>query len=681
MGTDATSAGFFKRLVEETKGGIGMIVGLSLPVVIGAVGLAFDINRGLEQRVANQRAADMAALGAAMAYKASKLDTILKPTAIDLARANGLPGATVDAAVVNDFPNAGDKAVKVTVTSQVPYTLARVLGLTGNYDVAATSVASLNAQAPYAAPCFLALTGEKDALTTNGGASIAAPDCSVAAIGSIDNGGGALTAHDIISGSGSISTGAGDLIAETLRYATSFSAKSGSVPPEDRRYNQSTTLVDPWATDATLLSARTQLGDSTALPAFSDPDTSCSGAENWSLDWNHNSNPAKAYWTGSGYNIPAGTYCIKKLTVGGGLTVKFGDGSNISVSQGFANGGGSTVNFGNSDLRVNGGFDSGSSGVTIGNGLLWIGQGNIKFQGTNYKGDGNVMINDTLSLDGGQKLVMGSGQHYFGALKLAGGGSVVMGEGDLVARDGIDIGGGSELSVGDGNITVGAGSGGNAIKLSGSARFFMGDGEFSANGDIDTAGGSRIVFGRTANHYINGDMKIAGSALFGAGRYTVNGDFWNGTGGTVWPYTSTLTGKTYGQTLEGVSVSGFDMVGVNVSFILSGSFDLAGGARTKLVAGQTTTSGGVIANLLVDSLTSDKIDWTGGSANVFEGTVHFPNAEVKMAGGNSTSGGGGCFTLIASYIKLTGGAVAGSACPEMSGDNGSSSASTIRLLK
>ena len=72
----------------------------------------------------------------------------------------------------------------------------------------------------------------------------------------------------------------------------------------------------------------------------------------------------------------------------------------------------------------------------------------------------------------------------------------------------------------------------------------------------------------------------------------------------------------------------------------------------------------------------------GGSTNVFDGTVHFPNADVKMAGGNSTNGGGSCFTLIASHIKLTGGAVAGSACPEMGdGNSGSGNSSNIRLIR
>lgn len=680
-------ARLLSRLRRDTAGGLGVLVGVSLPVVVGSVGLAFDINRGLEQRIVNQRAADMAALGAAMAFKASNNEAVLQPTAIDLGKVNGIPGATVTATVVSNYPANGDKSVKVLVSSRVPFTLARVLGLTGNYSVNATSYASLVSQAQYAAPCFLALSTASDAFTTNGGATVNAPDCSIAAVGSADHKSNSIVAHDLIAGGGNVSVGTGSLSAQSVRFAGSFDVPqwNTAVPAASRRFNQATALSDPWANDAQLVSARSELGAYTAPAALSDPVITCSNPQNWSLDWNpNNSNPAKAFWTGSGYNIPAGTWCIKKLTAGGGLAIKFADNSTIYATQGFANGGGTTFNFGNSNVYVNGGFDTGSGGVTIGNGVLWIGTANgnaIRFAGTTVKGSGDVIVNGTLTLGGGQKLTMGAGRHLFGAIDMSGGGLASLGDGDFSAVAGVKIDGDSELALGAGAIAIGPGNGSNAIKMSGSARFFMGDGPFSANGSIDTAGGSRLVFGQTANHKINGSLKISGSVLFAPGRYTVAGQFWNGTGGTVWPYTSTLTGRTYGSTLSGVSVSGFDMAGVGVTFILGGAFDLAGGARTKFISAGTTSTGGAIADMIVDSLTTTNIDWTGGTTNVFDGTVHFPNAQVKMAGGNATSGSGECFTLIASKIWLTGGATAGTACEAMTVNAGSTTAASIRLLK
>ena len=667
-------------LFRHKGGGVGVIAGLSLPVVLGAAGLAFDINRGLEQQAANQRAADMAALGAAMAFKANSSEAVLEPTAKDIVRANGIAGATVRATVHDDFPSAGDQSVRVTVTTQAPYTLAKVVGMGDRFSVQTQSFASLTTQAPYAPPCFLALSSASDAITVTGGASIDAPDCSIAAVGSVQNKGQLIRGHDIISGSGDIVVDYGTLSAESLRFAGSFSAPSwnGNVPPADKRKNQATELVDPWADNADLADARSELGNYTSIPGLSNPDTSvCSGAKDYALDWSPNaSHPAKAYWTGSGYNLPAATYCIKELTTGGGLAIRFASGSRIYVQQGVAIGGGSSVDFGDSDIFVNGGFDSGSSGVTIGNGTLWIGNGGqVKWQGTNRKGNGTVIINQTITLGGGQKLLMGDGSHFFGGFNLGGGGSAKMGDGDFTAVAGIFIAGGSELAVGNGNYLIGPGSGNAAIKLSGSAIYLMGAGTFSANGDIDTAGGSRIAFGRTRNHYINGNLRIAGSAVFGAGRYTIAGGFTNGTGGTTWPYTSLLNGLTYGS-----DFSGYDMGGSDVTFILGGTLSLAGGAKTKLVAPGDSVSGGQIGDLLIDSLTTADTNWTGGSANNFAGTVHLPKSLVKMAGGNTTLGHGQCFTLIASKIAANGGASAGSACPSMAGDAGGKT-SSIRLVR
>lgn len=671
------------RLAADTTAGVTTIATLALPLIIGAAGLAVDLNRGYDQRIMNQRAADMGALGAAMAFKATSDTAVLDPTATDIARANGLVGASVDARLVSNFPSSGDQAVSVVVATPVPFMLARVLGLEGSYTVRASSVASLTSGETFSAPCYLALANTKSALTVTGGATIDAPGCSVAAIGTIDNKGTRIAAKDIISGSGDVSVNHGAItVGNTLRFAGSFSFPNWNtaVPEAKKRVNKATTLGDPWAADATLTAARAQLGAYAAPPTLAEPTTT--GTADWNFDYSPKG--AVAAWrvgTTNEYKVPAGTYDIKKLTVAGGIKLSFADGSIIRVKNGVAIGGGSTVNFGNSDLYVNGGFDSGSSGVTIGNGVLWLGSGAVTFSGTSTKGNGDVFISSTLSLSGGARLTMGAGTHRFGGLDLSGGGSVRMGNGDFSAGSGIKISGDSELAIGNGDIRIGPGNGNTAIKLAGSARLFMGDGSFSANGDIDTAGGSRLVFGKTTNHYINGGMKIAGAVLFGAGRYTINGDFENGTGGTTWPYTSGLTGLTYGSTSEGVSVAGYDMAGANVTFILSGLIKLAGGARTKLLAPLYTTSGGEISEMLLSSLATGNANWTGGSVNAFAGTIHLPKADVKMAGGNSTVDAGQCMSLIAYTITANGGAATGTACRKMGDLASTAGATTIRLLR
>ena len=671
---------FLGKLIACSQGGVTTLACLALPVLIGSAGLAVDLNRGYQQRIINQRAADLGALAAAIAFQNASDAAILTPTARDVAVANGLIGATVAATLVNDRPNAGDQAVRVTVNQQLPYTLASVLGMSGNFNVAADSMASLSGGKGFAAPCYLALDGGKAAISVTGGASIDAPNCSIAAIGEIENKGQLIRGADIISGSSDIYVNYGELDAGTLRFAGSFSKPqwNNAVPPPEDRINEATPLSDPWANNPDRVAAMALLGNFTAAPALSDPNTP--NGSDWKFNWNPTGTVAGfRQGTSGNYIVPAGVYNIKKFEVAGGINVTFEDGSIIRVRQGVSVGGGSNVDFGDGDVYVNGGFDSGSNGVTFGDGALWIGSGQVRFQGTNRKGDGDVLINADLSLGGGQHLVMGDGDHYFGGLDIGGGGTARLGEGDIGVANGIRISGNSELAIGDGDIVVGPGNGNRAIFLSGSARFFMGDGQFSANGDIDTAGGSRLVFGRTANHYINGDMKIAGSVLFGAGRYTINGDFENGTGGTTWPYTSSLTGKTYGSVLEGESVSGYDMAGINVTFVLAGTIKLAGGAKTKLEAADYTQAGGFISELLLTTESSDDANWTGGSLNTFAGTLHLPNAQVKMAGGNSTSTTK-CMTLIANTIRVNGGAATGSACTMMDDLGGSGSNTTVRLI-
>lgn len=671
-----------KHILADCRASVAVMAALSLPVVLGMMGLVVDLNRGYEQRISNQRAADMAALGAAMAYKTTPDTKLLNPTAHDLAVANGLTDANVTASVIENYPEAGKKAVRVVVARAIPYTLASILGFSGSFTVEAASIAALNNDDNMTSPCLLALSNESDAIRVSGGASINAPDCSVAAVGTIDNQGQLIRGAEIISGSGDIKTNWGELAAEKLRYAGSLSFPSWKTDgaPGAKRINTPTTLADPFANDIELTAARRLLGSYTAIVPLQNPDTP--GGDLWKFD--RTPSPAVIRFSSNANNteftVPAGNYNIGQFQIGSSIKVKFENGSTIRIANGLSVGGGSTLIIGDADLYVNGGFDTGDKGISIGNGRLWIGNGSVNFKGENRKADGDVTINAKLAMGGGQKLFMGEGTHKFGALSLAGGGSMALGKGDFTVSNGIDIGGGSELAVSTGNVTLGRGDNGMAITLSGSALFFMEDGRFSADGSIKTNGGSRISFGKTLNHYINGDMVIAGAALFGAGRYTIKGDFTNGTGGTTWPYTSALTSKTYGETLEGVDVKGYDMAGVDVTFILGGALNLGGGAKTKLIAPKRSVSGGQIAELLLDSLTEKKTNWGAGAQNFFTGIVHLPKSEISMSGGSTTLAPGYCFSLIAYKMDISGGAATGSSCPRMKDGEPEASSGGIRLI-
>ncbi|WP_335309416.1 hypothetical protein [Sphingomonas phyllosphaerae] len=652
-----------------------MLAALSAVSLIGMASFAVDLNRGYEMMVANQRVADMAALAAGVAYNAAKSEAILQPTADDLARVNGITAGTVVAQLVADVPTAGAKAVRVTITVPMTVTLGRVLGMGASYPVRTTATASLATQST--AGCIVGLASSGTAIETQGGATINAANCAVAGAGTVANNGTGITAKNIISGAGDIVNNYGTLAADLLRYAGNFTNPdwNTNVPSADKRVKQSSTISDPLADNLDLSSARSLIGTSRTPLALANPTTPGGGAV-----WSFSSSPSAAVagfrkGNSTNFTVPTGNYTIDTLTASGSVTVTFAADSKVTVARGVTIDGGAIVTFGNGTYRINGGFSA--TDVTFGDGELSIGQGTVRFTGTNRIGAGPVTINAPLVVGDGAKLAIGAGAHAFGGISVGGGSWLTLGDGALDVAGGISVGGDSTIIAGAGNVTI-ANPGARAISLSGSGRFFMGDGLFSANGSVFTEGGSRLVFGKTANHLINGDLAIAGSVLFGAGRYTVNGNLANGTGGTTWPYTSPINNQTWGNTLESVDVSGYDMAGVNVSFILSGTINLAGGAKTLLMAPGTTTTGGAIADILIDSLTSADTKWSNGATSVFSGTMHLPNSALTSSGGNSSNSAVRCFMLIAYRVTLTGGATAGSTCSGIG--TGAGGSGTVDLI-
>lgn len=671
---------WLKNVLADRGGGVSVLAALSLVSVIGMAGFAVDLNRGYETMVSNQRVADMAALAAGVAYSAAKSEAILQPTAQDLVAVQGVTNATVVARLVTDMPTPGAKAVQVTITVPMTVTLGRVLGIGATYPVKTTATASLATQST--AGCIVGLASSGNAIETQGGASINAPACAVAGAGTVANNGNAITAKNIISGAADIVNNYGTLTADLLRYAGNFTNPdwNNNVPGADKRVKQSSTVSDPLADNLDLGSARSLIGTSRTPVALSNPTTPSGGAV-----WSFSSSPSAAvagFQKGNSGNfvVPAGTYKIDSMDVSGSVTVTFNAGSTVTVARGVSIAEGPKVVFGNGTYRINGGFSG--SGVTFGDGELSIGQGTVKFGANNRIGNGPVTINAPLSLGGGTTLAIGAGSHAFGGISVGGGSWLTMGDGSLDVTGTVSVGGGSTIITGNGNVTL-ANPGDRAIFVDGGGVFFMGDGLFSANGSIVTGGGSRLVFGKTANHLINGDLLVSGAVLFGAGRYTIKGGFANGTGGAgngvpAWPYTSPITNQTWGTSLEGVSVGDVDMAGVNVSFILSGTINLGGGAKTLLIAPGTTTTGGAIADILIDSLTSADTNWSAGATNVFSGAVHLPNSALTSSGGNSSNSGVRCFMLVAYRVTLTGGATAGSTCTGIG--SGAGGSGTVDLI-
>lgn len=654
------------------------IAALALPALLSFGALAVDFNNVHNRRIQAQMVADAAAQSAAMAYfQASQSASVLLPTAQDIAVANGMPSSAITTAQSVTSPTGSGNSVQVTVSTTVTSTLGRIVNGTSGYAIAATAYASLPASGTststnYVSPCFLALSNGSSAIATSGGATINMPGCDAFAVGGISLDSTGIKVRNLVSGGGSISNSYGYVWADNITYAsgwtnpawnTAIYKSNGTGSPTYT--TKATTYADAWSSsnNATVDAAEDLIGTTTTPASIAVPATSCGGA------------PAGNFT--SSQSLPSGTYNYSTLTISGTAAVTFGNGSTINVCNGFTSNGSASINFGNSTVTIKGGFNGNSSGsITFGNGNVYIGSGNIKFSAAaNTIGDGNVSIDGNLVLNGASRLTIGAGSHSFQSIcasSMCGGGyMLVVGAGDVDIKDGITVTGSSTVAFGAGDYALGkTGPTNNCIDIAGSGVLVFGDGAFSCGGGVNTAGGSRIVFGATTNHYFKGTVTIGGAALFGAGAYTIDGGLVNGTGGTTWPFTSPVTGQTYGSTIGGVA---YDMIGQNVTFILSGAFNLSGGARSYFTAPGSTTSGGAIANLLVHGTSSSATTWAAGANNAFSGLVHLPNSDVSMSGGNVTVSGG-CFMLTAKTIRVTNGAATGSAC---SGTATASSSSTV----
>ena len=121
-----------------------MASALSLVTVIGIAALSVEFGHALLQRSDNQRVADLAAYGGALVYNNSG-SSAASGAASNIAALNGLTSgnATVAADIVELPRGNGKLAMRVTVTTNLPMYLARVLTSGTILSVAATAYAEI----------------------------------------------------------------------------------------------------------------------------------------------------------------------------------------------------------------------------------------------------------------------------------------------------------------------------------------------------------------------------------------------------------------------------------------------------------------------------------------------------------------------------------------------------------
>ncbi len=160
-----------QRLRADTAGSISILAAFVLTGAVGVSALALEYGHGLLQKTENQRAADLAAYGGALVYGSTGSSSDATSAANNIVALNGLSGDATPS-VVTSPTGDGNNAVEVTVTSNIPLLLARVLTTSTTMPVSATAYAEIKSDAP---GCIIALSGSGTGVTVNGGATVLPP--------------------------------------------------------------------------------------------------------------------------------------------------------------------------------------------------------------------------------------------------------------------------------------------------------------------------------------------------------------------------------------------------------------------------------------------------------------------------------------------------------------------------
>jgi hypothetical protein len=596
--------------------------------VIGALAaltaVAVDLGTGYLAKVTNQRTADSAAFAGALAYNAGNSTVAMTSAVGNLATLNGLAASAATASLAASPSGDGNSAVEVAVTTAVPLYLAEVFRSGTTLSVTATSYAEVK---PSASACIIALQAGGAGVNLSGGTSVTANNCAVASNTTV-----------------SVPCGT-SLTTKTLHYNASVvpTQPCGGIRPPSGTTSVNivkTPTADPLASNTAVTAAFAHLASVATLTGPAGP--AVPTAPDLVFGYSPGSTQtalsnagclgsfASPVWT---VTCPAGgTYKFGNLTVSGGITLKFAvSGSPVTTYDfsGAINLTGSAATFGPGNFNLAGGiYTGGGTTTSFASGTFAIGPGTVGCSGSLYS------ICNT-----GTSLSFGSGSY-----RIAGG---------------VYNGGGATLSLGAGStansFSIGASPSGYAINVGGTSSFGdMASGTFQTIGKIFTNGGTTLTLSAAPAHDLDGSVSLAGSAILGAGTYTVAGNVaFGGSGG------------------------GGSVTGSGVSLITSGTFSVAAGYNSVTLTGPAS---GPLQNLVVASNGTGGASFSeGASGNSLSGALYFPAAPVTLSGaGNVGNGAGQCLELIGSAVTLSGASALASTC---SGLGGGSSGGSVVLVQ
>ncbi len=189
-------------LRSDQRGTVAIMMGVLLPVIVGGLGLGFEVSNWYLRTRSMQNAADAAALAAA-ANGSSNYDVEAKAVAAQYGFVDGSNNVTVtpsNAATCPSVPNINPPCYSVTISSMVPLYLSQVVGYSGDTTLNGAQEKTLSSEAiayqtivkqPI---CLLGLDKTGQAIRTNGSPNANFTGCTVMSNSTADCNGSNLLA-------------------------------------------------------------------------------------------------------------------------------------------------------------------------------------------------------------------------------------------------------------------------------------------------------------------------------------------------------------------------------------------------------------------------------------------------------------------------------------------------------
>ena len=169
-------------IYPDQRGTVAVMTGLLLPVLLGGLGLGFEISNWYLNSRWMLNAADSAAIAAASNAK-SNYDVEAKAVAAQYGFVNGNDSVTVTVSNTATCPAGGNNCYSVTITKPVPLYLSQFVGYVGDTTLnggGATTLTITSIAKKRVEPvpvCLLALGTNGDGIRSNGGPFVDLTNC------------------------------------------------------------------------------------------------------------------------------------------------------------------------------------------------------------------------------------------------------------------------------------------------------------------------------------------------------------------------------------------------------------------------------------------------------------------------------------------------------------------------